>query len=98
MWNKKLKKETMISIYFGGELKHSCKDIRGAKSWIYSKGIRNNIYIIDEFDMDGIIINQWMYKFLDNGIIFTKKVYDRWKEMKRKAESSQECLQWDLPY
>lgn len=98
MWNKKLKKETMISIYLGGDLKHSCKDIRGAKSWIYSKGIRNSIYMVDEFDMDGIIINQWVYKFLDNGIIFTKKVYDRWKEMKRKAESSQECLQWDLPY
>ena len=98
MWNKKFKCETMISIYLNGDLKYSCKDIRGAKSWIYSKGIRNNTYQINEFDMDGIIINQWIYKFLDNGIIFTKKVYDRWKEMEMKAKLSQKSLQWDLPY
>jgi arsenate reductase-like glutaredoxin family protein len=98
MWNRKFKCETMVSIYHNGHLKHSCKDIRGAKNWIYNKGIRNNTYQVDEFNMEGEIINQWLYKYLDSGIIFTKKIYDKWKEKLMSAQHIQESLPWDLPY
>lgn len=90
MWNRTFKKETMFTI-FGKPWKETqvVKDNRSIKKVIYSKGVRGVNYTIKEIDEDGCIINEWTYKYLDNGIIFTKNIYSRWKEMKEKARNSE---------
>lgn len=66
------------------------KDIRTVKKIIYKKGIRNQTYSVTETDpMTGTIFNQWIYKYLESGIIFTKSIYSKRKEDKRKAKKDQ---------
>lgn len=66
------------------------KDIRTVKKIIYKKGIRNQTYSVTETDpMTGTIFNQWIYKYLESGIIFTKSIYSKRKEDKRKAKKEQ---------
>lgn len=66
------------------------KDTRTVKKIIYQKGIRNQTYSITETDpMTGVILNQWLYKYMENGIIFTKSIYSKRKEDERKARREQ---------
>nr|DAM54746.1 MAG TPA: hypothetical protein [Microviridae sp.] len=90
MWNRTFKKETVFVI-FGEpwETAKVVKDNRSIKKIIYSKGVRGMKYIVRETDDDGTLINEWEYKYLDNGIIFTKNIYSKWKEMKEKARNSE---------
>ena len=69
------------------------KDIRTVKKIIYQKGIRNQTYEITETDpMTGTILNQWLYKYMENGIIFTKTIYSKRKEDIEKAKRNQTNL------
>lgn len=89
MWNRTFKKETIFTIF--GEpwgKKEIVKDNRSIKKVIYSKGVRGKTYIVQEIDKDTNVINEWHYKYLENGIIFTKNIYSKWKEMKEKARNS----------
>ena len=90
MWNRTFKKETLFVI-FGENWKEpiTVKDNRSIKKVIYSKGIRRNEYSVKEIDENGELINEWKYKFLENGIIFTKNIYSKLKEMKEKARNSE---------
>lgn len=90
MWNRRFKKET-IFVIFGEPWKYAevVKDSRSIKKVIYSKGVRRTKYIVKEISDDGTLINEWEYKYLDNGIIFTKKIYSKWKEIKEKARNSE---------
>lgn len=66
------------------------KDTRTVKKIIYKKGIRNQVYEVTETNpMTGTIFNQWIYKYLESGIIFTKSIYSKRKEDKRKAKKDQ---------
>lgn len=66
------------------------KDTRTVKKIIYQKGIRNQCYSITETDpMTGVILNQWLYKYMESGIIFTKSIYSKRKEDAKKAEREQ---------
>ena len=66
------------------------KDIRTVKKIIYKKGIRNQTYSVTETDpMTGTIFNQWIYKYLESGPIFTKSIYSKRKEDREKAKRSQ---------
>ena len=66
------------------------KDQRTVKKVIYQKGIRNQTYSVTETDpMTGTIFNQWLYKYLDGGIIFTKSIYSKRKEDIKKAKREQ---------
>lgn len=78
-------------VIFGEPWKNAevVKDNRSIKKVIYSKGIRGKNYKVNEIDEDGTLINEWMYKYLENGIIFTKNIYSKWKEMKKTAENSE---------
>lgn len=90
MWNRTFKKETIFAIFGEPWTKvKTVKDKRSIKKVIYSKGIRGKTYKVQEIDEYAIIINEWHYKYLDNGIIFTKNIYSRWKEEKEKAKNSQ---------
>lgn len=66
------------------------KDIRTVKKIIYKKGIRNQTYSITEVEpISGTIFNEWLYKYMDSGIIFTKSIYSKRREDKRKAKREQ---------
>ena len=90
MWNRTFKRET-IFVIFGEPWKNAevVKDNRSIKKTIYSKGIRGKNYKVNEIDEDGTLINEWVYKYLENGIIFTKNIYSKWKEMKKAAKNSE---------
>lgn len=69
------------------------KDARTVKKIIYQKGIRNQTYEITETDpMTGTILNQWLYKYMESGIIFTKTIYSKRKEDIEKAKRNQTNL------
>lgn len=66
------------------------KDARTVKKIIYQKGIRNQVYEVTETDpMTGTILNQWLYKYMESGIIFTKSIYSKRKEDAKKAKREQ---------
>lgn len=97
MWNRRFKRETMFVI-FGEPWKYAetVKDNRSIKKVIYSKGIRDKKYKVNEIDEDGTLINEWIYNYLNNGIIFTKNVYSKWKEIKKAAKNSQLLISNDF--
>lgn len=69
------------------------KDVRTVKKIIYKKGIRNQIYSITEIEpTSGVIFNQWLYKYMESGIIFTKTIYSKRKEDIEKAKRNQTNL------
>lgn len=90
MWNKKFKIETMFVI-FNETFKENvaAKDVRTVKKTIYSKGVRGQQYNVKEIDKNGELINEWIYKYLENGVIFTKHIYSKWEELKKAAKSSE---------
>lgn len=90
MWNRKFKIETMFVI-FNETFKENvtAKDVRTVKKTIYSKGVRGQQYNVKEIDKNGELINEWIYKYLENGVIFTKHIYSKWEELKKAAKSSE---------
>lgn len=69
------------------------KDARTVKKIIYREGIRNQTYSITEIEpTSGIIFNQWLYKYMESGIIFTKTIYSKRKEDIEKAKRNQTNL------
>lgn len=90
MWNRTFKRET-IFVIFGEPWKNEevVRDNRSIKKIVYSKGVRGKEYKVSEIDEDGTLINEWIYKYLENGIIFTKNIYNKWKEMKKQAKASE---------
>lgn len=88
MWNRQFKKETMfITFTDKWEMYETMKDIRTVKKRIYSKGVRGKDYTVREITEDGEVINEWIYKYLTNGIIFKKHIYSKWEEIKKAAKS-----------
>lgn len=90
MWNRTFRRETIFTI-FGEPWKKAeiVKDRRSLKRVVYAKGVRGKNYSIKEIDENGALINEWVYKYLENGIIFTKSIYSKWKEMKEEAKHSE---------
>lgn len=93
MWNRTFKRET-IFVIFGQAWNEpiTVKDIRSVKKVIYSKGVRHQEYPVREIDEYGQILNEWIYRYLDNGIIFTKRVYSKLKEDQERAKAMQNKL------
>lgn len=90
MWNRKLKKETMFLIFTENwEIHETMKDTRTVKKRIYSRGVRGKNYTVREITEDGEVINEWIYKYLENGVIFTKHIYSKWEELKKAAKNSE---------
>lgn len=88
MYNKTFKKNVYYSIIDTetGEIKITeIKTQRECKEYIYSKCNRNQDYeIIEYYEEKGriVITNKWIYRFKKEGPIFTKKIYNRLKEIK----------------
>lgn len=95
MWNKKFKQETQFLIYTEDWKAYDIvKDKRTIKKRIYSSELRNQKYTVREITEEGEVINEWIYKYLNNGIIFQRKIYSKWEKMKEEAKKLETHLEF----
>lgn len=94
MINKKFKQKSYLAIFYQGKKLGIFNDIRATKKWIYSSGIRGTTYEICETSEYGEILNKWLYKYKDSGVIFQMKIYSLWDEMVKKAKASEYEIPW----
>ena len=67
-----------------------CNELREIKKKIYAQGIRGQKYVIDVCDKNtGAINDTYLMKYTNEGPIFTKQVYSRWKENKKESKAKQ---------
>lgn len=67
-----------------------CNELREIKKKIYTQGIRGQKYIINVYDKNtGIINDTYLMKYTNEGPIFTKQVYSKWKEDKKESKAKQ---------
>ncbi len=89
MYNKTWKKKVLYTVNALG-IDTPIADTRTIKKLIYNYGKRGTTYLVEEFIEDtGEIINKYLYKYTENGPIFTSKIFDKWKEMKEAARLGQ---------
>lgn len=67
-----------------------CNNLREAKKEIYHLGKRGEKYEVDVIDRKTRIINDiYLMKYTNEGPIFQKQVYSRWKEEQTRARTQQ---------
>lgn len=90
MIDRIFKKKCIIVIYNDdGEKIGDAKSFKQAKRVVYSN-LREKQYYVYQIDVeDSVIINQWIFKYMKGGVIFTKKVYSKWAELKSEAKKNQ---------
>lgn len=97
MWNKKFRQETQFLIYTEDRKTYDIvKDKRTIKKKIYSNGLRNQKYTVTEITEEGEVINEWIYKYLDSGLIFQRKIYSKWENMKEEAKKLETYLEFQI--
>lgn len=94
MINKKFKQKSSLKLFYQGKLLGEFKETRGLKKWIYSSGIRGTTYEICEVSEYGEVLNKWLYKYKDSGVIFQMKIYSLWEEMVKKAKALEYEISW----
>lgn len=68
----------------------TCSDLREAKKKIYTLGVRGEKYRVDIVDKKtGIVNDTYLMKYTEEGPIFQKQIYSRWKEELAKARIKQ---------
>ena len=68
----------------------TCGSLREAKKRIYAQGIRGQKYRIDVVDKHtGIINDTYLTMYTNEGPIFQKQIYSRWKEELARARRNQ---------
>lgn len=68
----------------------TCNELREVKKKIYSQGIREGKYKVDVIDKKtGVINDTYLMKYTEQGPIFQKQIYSRWKEEKAIAKKKQ---------
>lgn len=68
----------------------SCNEPREVKSKIYALGIRGEKFRVDVIDKNtGVINDIYLMKYTQEGPIFQKQMYSRWKEERAKAKAKQ---------
>lgn len=90
MIDRIFKKKCIIVIYNDdGEKIGVANSFIQAKKIVYSN-LRERQYYVFQIDIeDSVIINQWIFKYMKGGVIFKKKVYSKWEELKREAKGRQ---------
>lgn len=94
MKNRKFRQKSHLSIYYGERLLCNHNDVRMAKKWIYSSGIRGTTYQVCEVSEYGEILNKWLWRYKDSGVIFQMKTYSLWDEMMKKAKALEYEILW----
>lgn len=70
-----------------------CNELREAKRKIYSQGLRGQKYVVNVCDKNtGTINDTYLMKYTNEGPIFTKQVYSRWKENRQEAMTKQKNI------
>lgn len=68
----------------------TCDELREVKNKIYTQGIRGGKYKVDVIDKKtGVINDIYLMMYTDQGPIFQKQIYSRWKEEKAEAKVKQ---------
>lgn len=90
MIDRIFKKKCIIVIYNDdGEKIGEANSFIQAKRIVYSN-LRERQYYVCQIDIeDAVMINQWIFKYMKGGVIFTKKVYSKWEELKSEAKGNQ---------
>lgn len=67
-----------------------CNELREVKKKIYAQGIRGKKYRVDVIDKKtGEINDTYLMKYTEQGPIFQKQIYSRWKKEKEEAKAKQ---------
>lgn len=90
MIDRIFKKKCILVIYNDdGEKVGIANSLNQAKRIVYSN-LRERQYYVCQIDTEGAeMINQWIFKYMKGGVIFTKKVYSKWAELKSEAKRNQ---------
>ena len=90
MIDRIFKKKCILVIYNDdGEKIGAANSFIQAKKIVYSN-LREKQYYVCQIDIeDAVMINQWIFKYMKGGVIFTKKVYSKWEELKSEAKGNQ---------
>lgn len=90
MIDRIFKKKCILVIYNDdGEKIGDANSFIQAKKIVYSN-LRERQYYVCQIDIkDDVMINQWIFKYMKGGVIFTKKVYSKWEELKNEAKGNQ---------
>lgn len=88
MIDKIFKKKCILVIYNeDGKKVGDANSLREAKNVVYSLPREAQYYVFQIIIEDAEVSNQWIFKYMKGGVIFTKKVYSKWEEMKREAKN-----------
>lgn len=90
MIDRIFKKKCILVIYNNdGEKVGVANSLNQAKRIIYSN-LRERQYYVCQIDTESAeMINQWIFKYMKGGVIFKKKVYSKWAELKNEAKRNQ---------
>lgn len=89
MKHRQFKTECICMVVINKET-FTCDELREVKKKIYAQGIRGERYRVDVIDKKtGIINDIYLMKYTEQGPIFQKQIYSRWKEEKAKAKAKQ---------
>lgn len=90
MIDRIFKKKCILVIYDNdGEKIGVANSFIQAKKIVYSNLRERQYYVFQINIEDAVIINQWIFKYMKGGVIFTKKVYSKWEELKNEAKENQ---------
>ena len=89
MKHRQFKTECICMVVINEET-FTCNELREVKKKIYAQGIRGGKYRVDVIDKKtGVINDIYLMKYIEQGPIFQKQIYSRWKEEKAKAKAKQ---------
>lgn len=89
MKHRQFKTECICMVMIN-EKTFTCESLREAKKRIYNQGIRGQKYRVDVVDKHtGIINDTYLMMYTNEGPIFQKQMYSRWKEELARARKDQ---------
>lgn len=89
MKHRQFKTECICMLTINGKT-FTCNELREVKKKIYSQGVRGEKYKVDVIDKKTNTINDiYLMKYTNEGPIFQKQMYSRWKEEREKAKRNQ---------
>lgn len=89
MKHRQFKTECICMVVINKET-FTCNELREVKKKIYAQGIRGRKYKIDVIDKKtGVINDVYLMRYTEQGPIFQKQIYSRWKEEKAIAKEKQ---------
>lgn len=89
MKHRQFKKECICMVAINEKV-FTCNELRGVKKKIYTQGTRGENYRVDVIDKNtGVINDTYLMKYTNEGPIFQKQIYSRWKEEQAEAKRKQ---------